>query len=195
MNAIKSRYPKSTLLLCWWHVLHAWQQHFVVSSFPALWDVLKKWIRITDPVEFWEYWSEIKSLAPKSMIKYLQSYWLESSMIPLWSAVYRNDRTIFQQCDTNMLVEAWHHLLKGNFMEGKRNRRLDHLIYILINQAIPFFIQRHWRQEFGFEGGDLEVEERLRIESCAKSIKIEDITAVADEDKVYYHVSGVAKYF
>ncbi len=82
MNAIKSCYPKSTLLLCWWHVLHAWQQHFVVSSFPALWDILKKWIQITDPVEFWEYWSEIKFLAPKSMIEYLQSYWLESSMIP-----------------------------------------------------------------------------------------------------------------
>ena len=84
-----------------------------------------------------------------------------------------------------MLVEAWHHLLKGNFMEGKRNRHLDHLIYILVDQAIPFFIQRHRRQEFGFEGGDLEVEERLRIEGCAKSIKIEDITAVAEEDKVY----------
>ncbi len=84
-----------------------------------------------------------------------------------------------------MLIKAWHHLLKGNFMEGKQNQCLNHLIYILVDQAIPFFIQWHRHQEFGFEGGDLEVEEQLRIKSCAKSIKIEDITAVADEDKVY----------
>ncbi|KAF8170157.1 hypothetical protein BJ912DRAFT_997691 [Pholiota molesta] len=45
MNSIQLVYPKATLFLCWWHVLHAWQQHFVTSSFPELWDLLKKWIR------------------------------------------------------------------------------------------------------------------------------------------------------
>src|ERR1700720_1168647 len=29
MNSIQVVYPESQLLLCWWHVLHAWQQHFV----------------------------------------------------------------------------------------------------------------------------------------------------------------------
>jgi MULE transposase domain len=164
MNAIRCQYPKAALFLCWWHVLHAWRQHFVTTSYPELWELLKKWIRIEDQTEFWEYWAEIKALAPASVIQYFETYWLQGDNIQLWSAIYRKERTVFQECDTNMLVEAWHHLLKGTFMEGKRNRRLDHLIHILIDRAIPYFIQRHRRQEFGFEGGDLKVEKRLNIE-------------------------------
>jgi hypothetical protein len=44
MNEIWVVYPESQLLLCWWHVLHAWQQHFVTSQHPKLWDLLKAWI-------------------------------------------------------------------------------------------------------------------------------------------------------
>ncbi|KAF9536364.1 hypothetical protein CPC08DRAFT_618050, partial [Agrocybe pediades] len=97
---------------------------------------------------------------------YLETYWLGNTT-KLWSNVYRQDRTVFQDCDTNMLVEAWHHLLKGTFMEGKRNRRLDHLVHLLVDRAIPYFIHRHRRQELGFEGGDLEVQKRLEIEKRA----------------------------
>ncbi len=69
LNAIKKIYPESAVLLCWWHVLHSWQQHFVITSFPTLWTLLKKWIRITDHKEFWEHWAEIKSEAPPSVVR------------------------------------------------------------------------------------------------------------------------------
>jgi hypothetical protein len=106
---------------------------------------------MTDRAAFWQQWEQIKSLAPESVVEYLQTYWMGDENIKLWSAIYRADRNVFQLCDTNMLVEAWHHLLKGTFMQGKRNRRLDHLIHILVDQAIPHFIHKHRRQEFGFE--------------------------------------------
>ncbi|KAJ6555681.1 hypothetical protein DFH09DRAFT_889814, partial [Mycena vulgaris] len=61
----------------------------------------------------------------------------------------------------------WHHLLKGKFLEGKRNRRVDHLLHVLINKAIPYFIGKHCRQDFGFEGPDLEVKRRIEVESRA----------------------------
>lgn len=141
LNAIKKIYPESAVLLCWWHVLHSWQQHFVITAFPTLWTLLKKWIRITDREEFWKHWSNIKLEAPSSVIEYLKTYWLND--IKLWSAVYRQDRNIFQLCDTNMLVEAWHHLLKGTFMQGKRNRRLDQLIHTLVEVAVPHYIHKH----------------------------------------------------
>ena len=121
INAIKRQYPKSAILLCWWHVLHAWQQHFVITAYPEVWDLLKKWVRITDRAEFWQQWEQIKITAPESVIEYLQTYWMGDENIKLWSAIYRTDRNVFQLCDTNMLVEAWHHLLKGTFMQGKRN--------------------------------------------------------------------------
>lgn len=64
INAMELVYPESKILLCWWHVLHAWQQHFVTSHYPELWDLLKKWIRIQDSAEFDAAWEKIKSMAP-----------------------------------------------------------------------------------------------------------------------------------
>ncbi|KAH6912277.1 hypothetical protein BKA70DRAFT_1056611, partial [Coprinopsis sp. MPI-PUGE-AT-0042] len=92
--------------------------------------------------------------APPSVVAYLEEYWIPD--VALWSAVHRTARSIFEDCDTNMLVEAWHHVLKGKFMEGKRNRRLDHLIYLLIRAVIPHFLHKHRCQEFGMAGPDLE---------------------------------------
>ncbi|KDR73029.1 hypothetical protein GALMADRAFT_1342736, partial [Galerina marginata CBS 339.88] len=103
MNAIKRVYPESAILLCWWHVLHAWQQHFSITIYSDLWGVLKKWICVQKDDEFWEYWEKIKSLAPDSLVEYFEKNWLGDT-VKLWSNVYRHDRNIFQTCDTNMLL-------------------------------------------------------------------------------------------
>jgi len=188
MNAVRRQYPTSTLLLCWWHVLHAWHQHFSITVYPSIWSLLKSWVRITDKTNFWECWNQIKvASAPESLLEYLETYWIPD--IRLWSAVYRQDRNIFQLCDTNMLVEAWHHLLKGNFMQGKRNRHLDQLIYTLVKVAIPHYIHKHLRQVNGFEGPDLEVKRMIEIETSANLIKPEMIRA-ADEADIYFVKSG-----
>ncbi|KAJ3545231.1 hypothetical protein NMY22_g2518 [Coprinellus aureogranulatus] len=173
LNSIETHFPNSTILLCWWHVLHAWHQHMVTNEFPELWELLKRWVRMTDTTEFWKTWDTIKQTAPQSVVDYLNKEWMDE--IQLWSAVFRTDRSIFQDSDTNMLVEAWHHVLKGKFMQGKRNRRLDQLIYILIREAVPHYIFREHYQNNGCAGPDLEVRERLRIEELAKSIPEEDI--------------------
>ncbi|KAJ7238876.1 hypothetical protein C8J57DRAFT_978469, partial [Mycena rebaudengoi] len=101
--------------------------------------------------------------APTSFVDYLKGTWMDDATVQLWSAVFRTDRGIFEMGDTNMLVESWHHLLKGHFLEGKRNRRLDHLIHVLYDIAIPHFIARHRRQEMGFEGPDLEMKHRIQV--------------------------------
>ena len=64
MNVVQRQYSESILYLCWWHVLHAWQQHFVTTQFPKLWELLKKWISVTDDDEFEAYWMKIRALAP-----------------------------------------------------------------------------------------------------------------------------------
>lgn len=97
----------SWLFLCWWHVLHAWQKHLHIPSYPELWEILKGWIRITDQAEFDKTWIKIKSMAPASFVSYLTTYWMPENVRKMWSAVYRKDRTIFEKCDTNMLIEAY----------------------------------------------------------------------------------------
>lgn len=75
--------------------------------------------------------------------------------VELWSAVYRTTRDIHAVPDTNMLVEAWHRLLKHHFMGSKHGRRVDQLIHVLATVAIPHYQQRHLRQSLGFDGMDL----------------------------------------
>ncbi|KAJ7029405.1 hypothetical protein C8F04DRAFT_962988, partial [Mycena alexandri] len=111
LNSIARRYPKFCILLCWWHVLHAWQGHFVTQHYPVLWERLKTWIRITDQEEFNARWAEIKTLAPKSIRDYLETFYMP--VVHMWSAVYRSDRSIFETCDTNMLVEAHRQQVMG----------------------------------------------------------------------------------
>jgi hypothetical protein len=40
MNAISAVYLDSTVLLCWWHMLHAIQMHFHTEEFPELWECI-----------------------------------------------------------------------------------------------------------------------------------------------------------
>ena len=106
INAILLCYPESGIWLCWWHVLHAWQQHFVISQNELLWTKLKALIRLEDSTLFEAALAEIKDLAPIRFWDYLINNWLPQKFILMWSAVYRRDRGIHLLNDTNMLTEA-----------------------------------------------------------------------------------------
>ncbi|KAE9389420.1 hypothetical protein BT96DRAFT_834937, partial [Gymnopus androsaceus JB14] len=115
INALRIVYPLVFLLLCWWHVLHAWQQHFSTTAYPELWEKLKAWIRVTDTDTFHSMKAEIFALAPQSFREYLETYWLTDSFLPMWSAAYRTKRSIFQDINTNMITEAYHHHKRQDF--------------------------------------------------------------------------------
>lgn len=106
INGCRRWYPELIILLCWWHVLHAWQAHFFISKHPKLWEKLKAWIRLQDVDEFNCFWTEIQTLAPPDFVAYLAEYWMDNTFRPMWSAVFRTGRTVFEVTDTNMLVEA-----------------------------------------------------------------------------------------
>jgi hypothetical protein len=107
INALKRYFPTSTILLCWWHVLHAWQQHLVISQNVELWDKLKAWVRIECLKKFEVAWLEIQRLASSAFRDYLVQYWMTDEFRAMWSAVNRKDRAIFERSDTNMLLEAY----------------------------------------------------------------------------------------
>ncbi|KAK0242139.1 hypothetical protein EDD85DRAFT_760667 [Armillaria nabsnona] len=78
-----------------------------------------------------------------STIEYLKVYWLEKKVKQYWFAIYYQKQTILEECDTNMLVKAWRHLLKGYFAEGKQNQHLNHLIHVLVVVIMHHFIYWH----------------------------------------------------
>ncbi|KAE9383567.1 hypothetical protein BT96DRAFT_782109, partial [Gymnopus androsaceus JB14] len=192
INAIRRQYPLARLALCWWHVLHAWQQHFNATEFPELWALLKAWIRVMDQTEFESYWEKIAFVAPTSVREYLERNWLTRGVIEMWSAVYWKGFSIEEESDTNMLTEAWHHLLKGHFLLGKGNRHLDYLIYIITDIAIPHFIVRHRHQLLGFEGLNLRAERRAEAELKGSMILKSDITCISSGGIVSYIVRSQA---
>ena len=75
INVARRHHPAALVLLCWWHVLHAWQQHLRIDEHPELWKLLKGWIRLTEISEFNKCWVGIQSLAPTYFIEYIQNTW------------------------------------------------------------------------------------------------------------------------
>ncbi|KAF8911108.1 hypothetical protein CPB84DRAFT_1672351 [Gymnopilus junonius] len=95
-------------------------------------------------------WLEIKSLAPATFVKYLKDYWLTPRWIKMWPAIYSK-----QTCSSKHKLfipfhyliclyneTRWHHVLKGKFFNGWRNRHLDHLISTLVIKVVPYYILR-----------------------------------------------------
>lgn len=107
INAIAARYPESEIWLCWWHVLHAWQQHLSISQNELLWTKLKALIRVEDSALFDSALVEIKDLAPPRFWDYLAKNWLSHKLVLMWSAVYRQNRELHLLSDMNMLIEAY----------------------------------------------------------------------------------------
>ena len=107
LAAIWDIYPHSRLFLCTWHVLRAMQRHFVTSAFKPLWEKIQIWVKTGDPAEFSKIWEEISTdpLVPPSLIQYLKTEWLPVS--EMWSNISRKNRHIFEEGDTNMLIEAY----------------------------------------------------------------------------------------
>jgi hypothetical protein len=108
VNAIRSAFPECQhIFYCWWHVLRAIRTHFNTKEFPDLWSLIQDWVRTTDSYEFDACWSEIQedTEVPKSVAEYIAREWLPHK--EMWSAMSRQNRTIFEEGDTNMLLESY----------------------------------------------------------------------------------------
>ncbi len=106
MSAIKAVYPETTLLLCWWHILHTMRMHFHMEEFPELWKRVREWVKTSDQSRFdsvWE-WIQTDPSVPQSFTDYLKVNWM--GIVPLWAGTSRQNRTIFQEGNTNMLIES-----------------------------------------------------------------------------------------
>ena len=136
LKVLRRYYPDSIIYHCWWHVLHTWQQHLVISHYKDLWALLKDWVHITEQLDFGVYWGKVQELAPKALLLtslrlgcQLSNSGLLSGIQtrPFLNSVKRicllNHMYISsQQKDlSNLYIIRWHHLLKGKFLEGKRN--------------------------------------------------------------------------
>jgi len=105
--ALETVYLHSWIFLCWWHVLRAIRSHFITNQFQVLWEKIKCWVITDDLAMFFNIWDEISSdpSTPQSIVKYLQKEWL--LVLHMWSGTERKNRTIFEEGNTNMLIESY----------------------------------------------------------------------------------------
>ena len=82
------------------------QMHFHTEEFLELWECVQEWVKTSDQVQFdslWE-WIQTNLLVPQSFVDYLQSNWM--GIVLLWAGISRQHWKIFQEGDTDMLIEA-----------------------------------------------------------------------------------------
>ena len=119
--ALQIVYPLSRIFLCTWHVLRVMRSHFVTTQFQALWEKVKTWVITEDLAKFHNIWDEISTdpSVPRSVVDYLAAEWL--LVMHMWSKISRKNRSIFEEGNTNMLIEAYVLHLSGEITKLTRS--------------------------------------------------------------------------
>nr|GAT51335.1 predicted protein [Mycena chlorophos] len=196
INAVLAVYTTAWLLLCRWHVLHAWHQNLSIDAFPDLWALLQKLAYADQKPEFDRLLVQIKDLGPRkcppSFLEYLDEHWLTDFWLPKWAPYFRVNRTVFQESDTNMLVESMHHFYKDYIADGQRNKRMDLTIHQLIVDVIEHMQARHQQQLAGVHGHNLEQAARVEVLKRAADIPRETIALPTATSPFYVVLSQSA---
>ncbi|KAI8980793.1 hypothetical protein BDB01DRAFT_709966, partial [Pilobolus umbonatus] len=91
-------------------------------------------------------------------LNYFKINYLDDDKYIQWCAAFQPQT--YTNMETNNFVESWHNQLKSTYMERKRNRRVDRLIFILINDIEADFVANTNRIQLNV--GRMGPEERRR---------------------------------
>eukprot|EP00743_Colponemidia_sp_Colp-15_P013048 GILK01015027.1.p1 GENE.GILK01015027.1~~GILK01015027.1.p1 ORF type:complete len:1039 (-),score=30.33 GILK01015027.1:163-3279(-) len=160
-NAIATAFGSTThVVLCTFHILQAIVRYCARTENRVPKDLRSQILNMIRSVQYASCHDTIqkriddidKYLYEKGlehMCRYLHQYYFKPSILPLWCLFYRpkNLRLVFP-LQTNNLIERHWRLLKHTLMGSKINRRLDHLIDLLVDKVKDFFVVR--KQIFRF---------------------------------------------
>ncbi|XP_073671220.1 uncharacterized protein [Paramisgurnus dabryanus] len=122
INAIRKVFKESDVLLCWYHVTQA-----VIRWLSRSESGVSGPEKADTRGQIMQLMAELKSCST--------NHW--EPIGHLWSdfgRCYKHGNS-----DTNNLIERFFHRLKYQFLCGIRNRRLDHLIDVLLNKTEKYF--------------------------------------------------------
>ena len=154
ISAIDEVFPESRHLLCWWHVLKAWRIKLgpAYTADHQFWKLLVEMLKT--PNNYQEYKCKVKADASPAFLKYLETYWFPRENT--WAKTYRMDVLMYKTTNTNMLIESFHNLLKTKLFSGKRNHRLDKLLYTIYGPVQDHFRRKESRNDLGLNGESIK---------------------------------------
>ena len=126
-------------LLCSWHVDRAWRTNIQAKISNKekrieAYHHLRSLLKIMDIANFQKTLTQLITWMLtdpelECFAKYLQLHYCNRT--EEWAYCYR----VYAPANTNMAVESFHRLLKIVYLEGKHNRRIDHLLSTLLRIA------------------------------------------------------------
>ena len=143
--------PVKKKLLCIWHVDRAWKKaihaHVLGDEQKAeVYHMLRVLLNETSITDFQVLLSQAMSYFEEKhprFYEYMKTTYATRS--DQWATCHRINASI----GTNMAIEAFHRVLKIEYLQHKQNRRLDHLLHVLfrINRDLVFNFLR--KEEIG----------------------------------------------
>ncbi|KAG1170381.1 hypothetical protein G6F70_001459 [Rhizopus microsporus] len=108
------------------------------------------------------------------------SHYLKYECAFKWTRAYQIQ--ILTNVETNNYIESWHDQLKTNYLQRKRNRRLDRLIFILIDDVHDNFMHNTARMAANI-GQDMVQKVYIEEEVCyiVKSFTTEVVYDISTE--------------
>ncbi|CEP20073.1 hypothetical protein [Parasitella parasitica] len=179
--AITAVYPEATIQWCLFHVNRAWMgkiRELAKLGSTALNHQAHREIITGSKALMWEKNQEtflLKLLAfytkysqyPK-FLNYMDRTYLNREKFVHWSSALQPQ--VYSNMETNNFVERWHNQLKATYLGRKRNRRVDRLIYILVKDVEPDYIQNINRITLNAGRKGPEERRRRRRQLTAESI-------------------------
>ncbi|CEG84448.1 hypothetical protein RMATCC62417_18250 [Rhizopus microsporus] len=100
---------------------------------------------------------------------YFKNNYLDNDRFTKWTAAYQPDR--YTNMETINYVESWHNQLKTSYLQ-RRNRRVDRLVYILVNDVEEDFLSNINRIRMNVERMGPEAREAKRRKLEAEEVSI-----------------------
>ncbi|CEP13527.1 hypothetical protein [Parasitella parasitica] len=175
--AINAVYPEATIQWCLFHVSRAWMEkirELVKLGSSALNNQIHKDIIADLKALMWERNPEVFLLNLLGFRTYLNV-----EKFVHWSTAFQPQ--VYTNMETNNFIESWHNQLKTTYMGRKRNRRVDRLIFILVNDVEPDYIHNICRISLNIGRMGPEERKRRRREMDAAGINEAVLSIMIEE--------------
>lgn len=138
-------------LLCFFHVDRAWRKNLsehikekqdLVETYHQLRTLLTETDKSKFHVLLQQFISLIHQKFPGFYSYFSSTY---AKRAPIWATCYRVGTVV----NTNMHLESFHRRLKVVYLESKQNRRLDHLLHVLLKISRDLIFESFRKFEIG----------------------------------------------
>ncbi|KAG1048415.1 hypothetical protein G6F43_009191 [Rhizopus delemar] len=135
VNAITSilNSNRTKIQFCVFHVTQAWNKHLASVSVPEDKDQFLQMVTVF----------QLEYAHQSKLMDYFTRNWCIEDKMKVWSRSFKNRRN--SRMLTNNYIESWHNQLKTAFLGRVRNKRLDKLVFVLVNDIEYYFSQEFER--------------------------------------------------